>query len=191
MSSETMVFGATLRRSEKWRVYRIRTANSEYELEVQAARANGERRCTVLTRVAPKDRAGETFEDTNPQADRESLYDLSPMDWIGKRLSVGTATTSEVQAVDFVKLATERSNTRTYAPSPERTQPAQHWAPFPLGYVEMTEAAAAVLNAVCHRHDLRTATEDDPLLRQRLRMALAQCQLMLDAIERQFNNPRG
>lgn len=182
MSSATMVFGATSRRSEKWRVYRIRTANSTWELEVQAE--GGERRCAVLTRVDP---AGESFEDSAPQADGRSLYALSPLDWIGRRLAVGTALTSEIQSVDFVATTSARKTahsapTRAEPPRVEEGRPA--WAPFPLGYVEMAEAAASVLKAVAHRHDLHDALRHDPMLVRRLELALAQCGLMVEALSR-------
>ena len=48
----------------------------------------------------------------------------------------------------------------------------------------LREAAASVLKAVCHRHDLRHAIEHDPLLVKRLEHALAECGLMLEAMER-------
>src|SRR5690348_6556025 len=101
MHNETIVFGLAVRRSEKWRVYRIRTANSTYELEVQTETAEGARRCAVLTCIEPKRPV--CFEDSAPRISSEPLYALSPVDWIGKRLTVGTACTSEIHSVDFVK----------------------------------------------------------------------------------------
>lgn len=189
-----MVFGATMRRSEKWRVYRIRTANSTYELEVQTEGA--ERRCTVLTRTQP---AGERYEDSAPQLDGQSLYAQSALDWIGKRLSVGTACTSEIQSVDFLTTASQRSapsSTMVFGEKAPRAEPARapppprveerrpDWAPFPLGFVEMTEAAASVLKSVAHRHDLAAALRDDPHLMRRYQLALAACGLMVETLTR-------
>lgn len=185
MAGATMVFGAPTRRAEKWRVYRIRTANSTYELEVQAE--GSERRCTVLARVEP---AGECFEDSAPQVEGKSLYGVSPLDWIGKRLSVGTARTSEIQSVDFLTTASERSrrsSTMVFAqqqPAPRVEERRPDWAPFPLGYVEMAEAAASVLKHVAHRHDLREGIEHDPHLVRRLELALVECGLMVEALTR-------
>ncbi len=198
MSSETMVFGISARRSEKWRVYRIGTANSTYELEVQDGPGKTARRCVVLTCVAPAARAGESFEDSSPQADEQSLYALSPMDWIGRSLTVGTARTSPVQSVEFVT-ATDLPPSQTRAPAgrsatavhfgtrplPRQAPKAEErptWAPFPLGYVEMAEAAASLLKAACHRHDLLPALEGEPLLEQRMSLALDQCALLLKAL---------
>lgn len=188
--TSTMVFGSVSRRSEKWRVYRIRTANSTYELEVQSEAAPHARRCAVLTCVEPKARAGATFEDSMPLIGGAPLYDASPLEWIGRTLAVGTARTSEIQAVDFV--ATTSGPTRTTAhttvgppPSPPpREEPQRQWAPFPLGQIEMVEAAASVLKAVCHQHHLPSAIQHDAHLVKRLKLALAECGLMLEAMER-------
>jgi hypothetical protein len=192
-----MVFGATTRRSEKWRVYRIRTANSTYELEVQTEGVG--RRCTVLTRIEP---AGERYEDSAPQLDGQSLYAHSALDWIGKRLSVGTACTSEIQSVDFLTTASERSRpspTTVFGSQSARAQ-ASHaqpavrveerrpdWAPFPLGFVEMTEAAASVLKSVAHRHDLWDALQGDPQLVRRFQLALAGCGLMVETLTKRVD----
>jgi hypothetical protein len=194
MSTQTMVFGTTSRRSEKWRLYRIGTANSVYELEVEAEHSRVGRRCVVLTCIAPPERAGETFEDSSPLAETQSLYDLSPVDWMGKRLAVGTARTSEVQSVDFVSANAERKSVTRQWPAVQaratqpiaapREEPAPRWAPFPGGHVEMAEAAASLLKCVCHRHDLEAALERDEHLQQRMRLAFAECRLMLEALLR-------
>lgn len=187
MGSETMVFGAGARRSEKWRVYRIRTANSAYELEVQAEVGAGARRCAVLTCIEPASRNGESFEDSAPQVGEQSLHALSPMDWIGKPLTVGTARTSEVQSVDFIATTSARAargarSTPAAQPGPRREEP-RAWAPYPLGSVEMAEAAASVLQALCHQRDLLHDLGGNAHLHKRLQLALAQCGLMLEALE--------
>jgi hypothetical protein len=201
MSGQTMVFGAVSRRSEKWRVYRIRTANSTYELEVEGERAGG-RRCAVLTCVEPKDRAGQSFEDSSPQVDGVSLFSLSPMEWMGKALALGTARTSPIQSVDFVA-ATDAPASRArlttglnggYQPHEKRAgfpreerpreAPAPTWAAFPEGHVQMVETAATLLKIATHRPDLFAAVRDDSNLDQRLRLSLTQCRLMLDALQR-------
>lgn len=197
MTNNTMVFGANTRRSEKWRVYRIRTANSTYELEVQGEVAASARRCAVLTKVEPKEQSGQSFEDSAPRAGSDSLFSLSPMDWMGKSLCVGTAQTSQVQSVDFVKTTSGPTRTQQFparqwttgpvpapAPAPARAEPPPAFAPFPLGTVELLEAAAGALKSVCHRHDLKAAIADDPHLVKRYQLALAQCGLMLEAMER-------
>ncbi|HEY1087009.1 MAG TPA: hypothetical protein VGE37_04915 [Archangium sp.] len=73
--------------------------------------------------------------------------------------------TSEIQSVDFVKSAATRSVTR--APAPTRT-----WAAYPLGQVEMLEAAASVLKAVAHQHQLRRDLANDRRLVKRYELAL-------------------
>lgn len=169
-----------------WRVYRIRTANSAYELEVQGGGPEGGRRCAVMTCVEPVSRAGETFEDSSPQLDARSLFELSPLEWIGRRLSLGTACTSEIQSVDFVKQSSTRSLPRRpphAAPSPPQPAPQPPpWAAYPLGSVEMVEAAASVLKAVAHQHGLQRDLAHDPRLLRRLELALAQCGLLLEAL---------
>ncbi len=194
MHDGTMVFGSAVRRSEKWRVYRIRTANSTYELEVQAESADGARRCAVLTCVAPHPNAGHSFEDSAPRIGAESLYGASPVDWIGRRLAVGTAITSEIVSVDFVKTAS--APTRSAKPQPEapRAQPpapplAQEqqrhvWSPYPLGELEMLETAANALRAVCHQRTMLDDLARDPLLLKRYRLALGACGVMLEALEK-------
>jgi hypothetical protein len=197
MASETMVFGANLRRSEKWRLFRIRTANSTYELELESAPGTHGRRCAVLTRIAP---AGESFTDSSPMANENSLFASSPMEWMGKCLVVGTARTSEVQSVDFVG-ANDRpvarktaSTTMPFGAAPraaEQTQHAAHaepkpreWAPFPLSHVEMAETAAMLLKAIVHRADLFPALKGDELAERRMTLSLAECRLMLEALNR-------
>jgi hypothetical protein len=183
----TMVFGANQGRSEIWRVYRIRTANSTYHLEVEAQSARYPRRVAVLTCLEPHSRAGESHEDSSPKAGGESLFVLSPMEWIGKCLTVGTVRTSELVSVDFISSAETRSaKPRPSAPAPAPVR--QHepepprWAPFPAGQVEMAEVAASLLKTVCHRRDLADALRADPRLRRRFEMALSECGLMLEAI---------
>ncbi|MBL8919835.1 MAG: hypothetical protein JNJ54_13285 [Myxococcaceae bacterium] len=197
--SQTMVFGAPTRRTEAWRVYRIRTANSEYELEVQEP--GGARRCTVLTKLAGE-AAVQSFEDSQPRVGERCLYDVSPLEWMGQPLAVGTACTTPIQSVDFVRhapLRTQRAaatpkNTLVFseaparasrpAPAPDTAAPApKSWAPFPLGCVEMLEAAASVLGAVCHQPSLASALEGDPRLAKRYRLALAQCGVLLETLD--------
>ncbi|MBL8956534.1 MAG: hypothetical protein JNK82_37515 [Myxococcaceae bacterium] len=191
MSNSTMVFGSTVRRAEKWRVYRIGTANSVYELEVQSESAEGARRCAVLTRVQPS--ASGTFEDSAPRIGSESLYAVSQVEWIGKRLAVGTACTSEIVSVDFVKNASGPSRGQSMvfgAPVPKAPEPAPKqrepspWAAYPQGEVEMLEAAASVLQNVCHRRELLRDLEGDALLLKRYKLALAACGVMLEALEK-------
>lgn len=201
MTSQTMVFGTTLRRSEKWRVYQVRTANSTYELEVQSPSPGEARRCCVLTCVSPSSRAGQSFEDSSPRAGEESLYAVSPLDWIGRCLSVGTARTSEVQSVEFVSVAdapAPRRNGRSSdttvfgqpssapAPASGSAKPASeeplHWAPFPLGYVQMAEAAASLLQLLNNRQDVHARLRGDLLLQRRFEHALGTVRLMLEGL---------
>lgn len=164
-----------------WRVYRIRTANSAYELEVQADGASSGRRCAVMTCVEPAHREGEAFEDSAPVVNGDSLFSLSPLEWIGRRLTIGTACTSEIQSVDFVRDASTCSLPRS-ARAPVTPPQPPAWAPFPLGSVEMVEAAASVLKAVCHQRDLRAHLEHDRRLVRRLELALAECGLMVETL---------
>lgn len=203
MRSETVVFGAPTRRSEAWRVYQIRTANSLYELEVQEA--DGPRRCTVLTKLDEKGAALQTFEDSQPRIGEKCLYDVSPLDWMGRTLAVGTACTSAVQSVDFIRNSPSRTlrvpaatgparpatmvfgseDSRSMS-APRRQEPVAEkppaWSPFPLGSVEMVEAAANVLGAVCHRQDLLEALKGNTLLAKRYKLALAQCGVLLETL---------
>lgn len=171
MTTETRVFGTEMRRSSSWRVYRIRTENSTYELEVEGPTSG--RRCVVLTRVEP---AGERFEDSSPQVDGQSLFALSPVEWMGRCLTVGTARTSALQSVDFITTAEARSPRTVFAPA----APKPHaWSPFPAGQVEMAETAAVLLKLVSDHQTLADAVRGDPVLRERLQIALASCRLML------------
>ncbi len=201
MTNHTMVFGTTTRRSEKWRRYQLRTANSTYELEVQNPTPSENRRCCVLTCVAPANRAGQTFEDSSPRAGDASLYAVSPMDWMGQCLTVGTARTSEVVSVEFISESDGPTPRRTgtssqslvfgqpaapdstpASPKP-KSEEAPQWAPFPLGYVQMAEAAASVLQVLNNRVDAQAQVRAEPLLRRRLEHALATCKLMLETME--------
>jgi hypothetical protein len=214
MRSATMVFGAPTRRTQAWRVYQIRTANSLYELEVQEA---GEpRRCTVLTRLDAQGAALQCFEDSQPRIGERCLYDVSALEWIGQPLAVGTACTTPVVSVDFLRNAPVRTqhatpasasqpvgsstmvfgakkdSTREPAREPRVSQqqpPPPAWSAFPLGSVEMVEAAANVLAAVCHRQDLLEALEGNTLLAKRYRLALAQCGLMLETLNNRQDGP--
>lgn len=200
MRSQTMVFGAPTRRSDAWRVYQIRTANSLYELEVQEG--DGPRRCTVLTKLDEKGAVLQTFEDSQPRIGEKCLYDVSPLDWMGQTLAVGTACTSAVQSVDFIRNSPSRTlrmpagssrpatmvfgDSRSNTSAPKRQESVAEkppaWSPFPLGSVEMVEAAANVLGAVCHRHDLLAALEGNTLLGKRYKLALAQCGVLLETL---------
>ena len=179
-----------------WKLYRLRTENSVYELELQAAANASGRRCAVLTCVEPAARAGEVFEDSSPMLGTRSLFEVSPMEWIGGRLSVGTAETSLVQEVAFVSSRAEpstlaRLNTprpqpavRVAEPPPPPPPRKNLWDDFPTGHVQMAEAAASVLKSLCHREDLFFAVRADSVLERRLQLALAECRLMLEAMAR-------
>jgi len=164
-----------------WRVYRIRTANSTYELEVQTEVAPGVRRCAVMTCVEPVSRSGQVFEDSSPLLGNESLYAVNPLDWIGRVLRLGTASTSEIQSVDFVRSSSMRT-VRPVVPAAPPQAPARAWAAYPLGQVEMLEAAASVLKAVCHQHELARDLAGDSRLRRRYELALAQCALLIETL---------
>jgi hypothetical protein len=203
MTTQTMVFGTTMRRSEKWRRYQLRTANSTYELEVQSPTPSETRRCCVLTCVSPANRAGQTFEDSSPRAGDASLYAVSPLEWMGQCLTVGTARTSEVQSVEFMSESDGPTPRRTgngsqslvfgqpasnspaavASPKPKAEEPLQ-WAPFPLGYVQMAEAAASLLQVLNNRVDVQNQLRAEPLLRRRLEHALSTCRLMLEVLDR-------
>lgn len=199
--SNTMVFGTTARRSEKWRLFQICTANTTYTLEVQDPRENDARRCAVLTCQSPGERMGQTFEDSSPRAGGKSLFGLTPLDWIGKQLEVGTVRTSEIVSVEFLSMADAPKSRRTNPGSnatmtfgtppppapkqePRQSEAPRTWSPFPLGAVEMAEVAAALLNAVAHQGDVEKAVETQPLAKKRLSMALETCRLMLQTIDR-------
>lgn len=173
MTSATTVFGAPTRRTDAGRVYRLRTANSTYELEVRERGAM--QRCAVLSKLDGKNAVLQRFEDSAPRIGGRSLFDVSPLEWIGLRLAVGTVCTTELESVDFL----ERSSARAPAPASSAPTP---WAPFPLGQVEMLEAAASVLGAVCHRHELLEALTNEPLLARRFQLALAQCGLLIETL---------
>jgi hypothetical protein len=163
-----------------WRVYRIQTQNSLYELEVQDAPRQGARRCAVLRCLEPRSRAGEAYEDSSPLVGTRSLFDVSPLEWIGARLFIGTAETSLVQEVDFVT-----SRAEPHAPTAPKAAPRPSpWERFPDGYVELAETTAGILKGLCHCEDLFFAVRSDTLLERRLQLALAQCRLMLDAMKR-------
>ncbi|MBM4777536.1 MAG: hypothetical protein GQE15_07505 [Archangiaceae bacterium] len=201
--SNTMVFGSNARRSEKWRLFQICTANTTYHLEVQDPRDDDSRRCAVLTCLSPGSRLGQTFEDSSPRAGGKSLFGLTPLDWIGKQLEVGTVRTSEIVSVEFLSMADAPVSRKTSpvpgssnatmtfgaapssapAPRQEREAP-RSWSAFPLGAVEMAEVAAALLNAVAHQGDVEAAVASQPLLKKRLSMALETCRLMLQTIDR-------
>lgn len=204
MTQNTMVFGANVRRSEKWRLYQVRTANSTYELEVQSPSPGDTRPCCVLTCVAPASRAGQSFEDSSPRAGEDSLYAVSPLDWIGRCLTVGTARTSEVASVEFVSASDAPAPRKreaegrgrgpgtmvfeapaTGAPKAEPRSASREvlqWAPFPLGYVQMAEAAASLLQVLANREDVLGQLKGDLLQRRRVEHALATCRLLLEAL---------
>ena len=69
-------------------------------------------------------------------------------------------------------------------PRASQPEPPHQWAPFPLGQIELVEAAASALKAVCHQHHLPSAIEHDAHLIKRFKLALAECGLMLEAMER-------
>ncbi len=201
--SNTMVFGANARRTEKWRLFQICTANTTYRLEVQDPQENDLRRCAVLTCLSPGERMGQTFEDSSPRAGGKSLFSLTPLDWMGKQLEVGTVRTSEIVSVEFLSLAdapvSRRSTTAPGANAtmsfgtapapvakqePRQSEAPRSWSPFPLGAVEMAEVAAALLNAVAHQGDVARVLASQPLAKKRLSMALETCRLMLQTIDR-------
>lgn len=192
MDGLTFVASTSVRCTEKWRVFQVRTENSTYTLEVQGGLG---RRCAVLTCIAPPERAGVTYEDSGPQVGDVSLFEASPIEWIGKRLLVGTAKTSAVQAVDFLT-ATDRpaapvaarqgTFTITAANPAPAPQPREEraWSAYPVGPVEMAEAAASVLRSLAHDRLLEGALAGNKALTKRLQLALETCRALLDEMPR-------
>lgn len=79
------------------RIYRVRTVSSTYFLVIREGRSG--RTCVFLRGTTS--RGEEVFaEDTAPMADGQPLLSLNPERWVGRRLEVGSVSTSEVRAVE-------------------------------------------------------------------------------------------
>jgi hypothetical protein len=119
-----------------WVVYRVHTASSRYSLGVFGG--SGERRrCAVLRGWSHGTQVN--AEDSAPLIGEKSLFELSPSEWIGQRLRIGTTNTSPVQSVELeddptvvtsiTSFAPAISTSRQLAQAPAEVREAQEAAP--------------------------------------------------------------
>ena len=170
-----------------WTVYRVQTEASVYH--VALFKGDGRRRRCVTLRG---DTVGEA-QDSDPRIDDVSLFDVPVTEWVGKSLEVGRVTTSPVRVVEVER---DVAIVRALTDPPRRTRVGDEKGgsprgqlepiPYPESAVVLVEAAARRLSAA---YEQRTLVEDlagEPELLDRLRVALADCYMRVQAMGRRL-----
>lgn len=178
-----------IKKAEGWTVYRVRTSSSTYHVAVGPVEKG--KRFAILRGYSAG--AGRLIDvrDSAPQVGDESLFDVPPSKWVGKKLSFGTATTSAV--VEAVRETGEQIITsviQTLAPQAAEIEPERRRAPppepersaYPEDWVENAETAAEILRRIYQRRTLLDDIRKRPPLWDRLNVAMGECALMLRAI---------
>lgn len=189
----TIIFSAS---GAGWVVYRVQTASSRYSLGIFAG--SGERRrCAVLRGWSHG--AHINAEDSAPLIGERSLFELSPSEWIGQRLRIGTTNTSPVQSVELEDDPTVVTSITSFAPavtssrqlapaSAESERPRRQRSAYPADMVEYAETAASLLRAVYSKEGLADDLRGQADLERRFKVAVGECFLVLKALGERFTD---
>ncbi len=184
MNRSTLFFSTS---DPAWTVYRVQTQASVYHVAVFKGDER-RRRCVTLR----GDTVGEA-QDSDPRINDASLFDVPVTAWVGKSLEVGLVTTSPVQVVEverdvaIVRALTAPPVRRRVGDEDGGLPPAQRESiPYPESAVVLVESGARRLSAA---YEQRTLVEDlaaEPELLDRLRIALADCYMRVEAMGRRL-----
>jgi len=178
-------------------VYRIVTQSSTYLLGMHPM---GRRRSVVVRGEPGSDKEHVIVRDTDPLIDGRSLWDIPPAEWVGHVLQVGTMSTSRIRSVveatdeptvslvtnlAGVSAADDDADELTVFRAPKPQQEARlARAAYPESHVEYAEEAATRLRLIQREDSLFADIAGDPLLQDRLGVALAGCAVALDMLRR-------
>ena len=176
-----------------WDVYRVKTARSVYLVGLH--RHNG-RRMVVMRGEPGGDKQDLMVRDSDPRIGERSLWDVPTREWPGHALDVAMVVTSPIESVTPVHEPNAIAAVTNGAVQPQRTAVAvvtgQASAPkqeqprrlaYPESHVEYAEDAASLLRAIARKPQLFTEVATNNLLRDRLRVALTDCALVLETIK--------
>lgn len=188
--NERTVVGSLLELFQKtpgWKVYRVQTSSSTYHVAMGSLEG---RRMAILRGYSVGAGRLVDIRDSGPQAGGESLFDVDPERWVGRKLSFSTTTTSPV-----VEIAPETDEkiitvvTSALAPAPPSSPAPQAPAapeyvrpPYPEDWVERAEYAAECLRRLYQRRGALEDIQKQQPLSERLNVAVGECALMLRAI---------
>jgi hypothetical protein len=200
MFDERTTFGDLHQSAAK--VYRVATQSSTYLLGLYPT---GARRGVVVRGEPGSNKEHVVVRDTDPMIGDRPLWDVPPLEWVGQVLQAGTMVTSRIRSV------TEATDEKTLslltnlgaadassdadevtifsspkqAPRERRPRP-----PYPESHVQYAEGAASRLRSVQMEESLFADVASDPLLEDRLRVALAGCAVALETIRRKVGERR-
>jgi hypothetical protein len=178
------------------KVYRITTQSSTYLL---ATYPTGPRRGVVVRGEPGSGKEHVVVRDSDPRIDDRSLWDVPPLEWVGHVLEAGTMVTSRIRSVTEatddktiglfnnrgLADASEDADELTVFRAPKQREREQRpRSAYPESHVEYAEGAATCLRAVQREESLFADVAGNPLLEDRLRVALAGCAVALDMIRR-------
>jgi len=189
----TIIFAVT---GAGWVVYRVQTASSRYTLGVFGG-SGDRRRCAVLRGWSHG--AHINAEDSAPLIGDKSLFEVSPSEWIGQRLRIGTTNTSSVQSVELeddptvvssiTSLAPAVSSSRQLVqPTAESERPKRQRPAYPADMVEYAETAASLLRAVYAKEELARDLRGQGDMERRFKVAVGECFLVLKALGERFTD---
>ena len=175
-----------------WDVYRVKTGWSVYLVGLH--HHNGRR--SVVMRGEPGSAKQDLIvRDADPRIGDRSVWDVPIHEWPGHALDVATVITSPVEsvarveelrtiaAVTNVGVKSQRTAVAVVTGQTSSPKPGElRQRAYPESYVEHAEDAASLLRAIARKPQVFDDVGDDPLLRDRLRLALADCALVLETI---------
>jgi hypothetical protein len=173
-------------------VYRITTQSSVYLLAMHQFAG---RRTVVVRGSLGSDKENVIIRDTEPRIGEQSLWDVPFAEWVGHALQAGTMTTSRIRAVevetdeDAVSSVTS-VDLAVIPPSRPKQAPPRARPAYPESRVQYAEDAAALLRAIQRESSLFADVGGNPLLQERLRLALTGCAVVLESLREKLRAER-
>lgn len=179
-------------RGLEWRLFRIRTESSSYELAMRSSDSDSP---VAVLRGASRGLGNLDLRDSNPTIGGRSLFEVPPCAWPGNRLEVSSVTTSPVVSVDEVVDRAEVTAVMGTVMRPSRREGegrhdgrttddernrGEEQKPYPENIVEGIEASASLLRHASNSSRLARALQAEPRLLQRFRAALLTAKFAVD-----------
>lgn len=170
-----------------FQVVRVETQSSVYLLGTYM---QGGRRFLVLRGAPGTDKADVLLRDSDPRVGERSLWDVPVPEWVGQQLQVATMTTTAIKAAsverDAQALEAIRGVTQIEVAPVQQARSVSYPEPppraYPESHVEYAEDAAACLRALLRTKSLFVDVAREPLLADRLRLALSACVISLEGL---------
>jgi len=113
--------------------------------------------------------------------DGRGLRQVPVSDWVGQSLCFGAVTTSTVVEV-------QEEADPSWSAALSRAVPPKQELPFPEKQLQQVEIAAELLRRTYQKRNLAEELHEAPSSLERMRVALTECALLIQALGRQLNS---